>query len=436
MKWPFLSRLRTSRTSGNLEDAKSPIGATMAIAAAKTGKNKKAGTRRRYRQTRLLDLFCSVRRGRLHTAPSCCSSCMSDHRFGSQDFPMLHAGDPVSSSLESLTDLVRCHSLALHRPIPSFGAKVDRKEISMEWQSMCGALTCNAYQSGTVAPVSVRKEQSSFCPPWHGLVSGTSPKKTNSGALETRSHRMDASVTKRLCPRLESYNPSFIASTPDNETLRSHASMAVSKYDSFDPTYSAVTESGNPTIYSAIADESYSVATPPELDAQLIDDYFVSRPKLIGTRRTAKNIDASRGALGQCLLNHHDFQADNSGRRPYSIAVANTTMVSEPTYDVIDPDLLVVGEPMHLQSSDEVIHAFGAPCMVSTLKRAGTYTMDQGTLYDEVASETDDQTDEVRFHLPQVRVKTRSRRCFPQYSPTQVHDPIKRVRREYFVYEE
>ncbi|KAA0198889.1 hypothetical protein FBUS_03136 [Fasciolopsis buskii] len=378
MKWPFLNRLRTSRASRNLENAKSPSGTTKAVTAARIGKMKKPGTRRRHRQIRLLDLFCSVRnRTRLRTAPSCCSDCLSD-RFTSQDFPILRAGYPddisarewCKSSVESLSELVRCHSLALHCPIPGLETKLSRKE--------CPSAAHRYLDKNPVGFSPCYKSQEKC---------GSDPD------IDFRSP--DACLSTNRCPRLESYNPSFVASTPNNLTLSSYTSVALSKYNAFDQICLTATESVDSTIYSAIADESDSISIIPssDLDAHFIDNQSVSRPKLIGSRRTCKAM--------------------------------------ERTYDVIDPDTIVHFEPFRWQSSDREDCAFETPWMASTLKRTGPSGVDQETLYDEVASETDEQLDEQR-----IRAKVRSRRRYPQHSPSQLHDPVKRVRREYFVYEE
>ncbi|VDP76630.1 unnamed protein product [Echinostoma caproni] len=263
-------------------------------------------------------------------------------------------------------------------------------------------------------------------------------------------HGLGPSVCpKRHRPCLESYNPSFVPSTLG--TSRSWRNNPVTKIDSnmesFNPTYLTATEFDDQTIYSAIADESSSSCASgslsSDLDSQSTTGEISERPKLVGARRTAKYMGTNLATLDQWLLHRDNFQPNNYSHHHHSIvAQTTTTAANEPTYDVIDPDGLNEADVKLFQSADEEApRLFGVPCMSSTLKRSGTRShtaTDQATLYDEVASDTD--TDHVMVlpgsDSPRDKAKIRPRRRYYQHSPALAHDPVKRVRREYFVCEE
>lgn len=196
--------------------------------------------------------------------------------------------------------------------------------------------------------------------------------------------------------------PSMLFVSPTNcgsDTLDSRREEQAAAAGHFNPTYASVhSDDSGDSIYSNIAESSNTFEGQRQ----------VFRPRLFGARRldTFRGIDIT---LDDWLLKNGD-----GAHSP-----------ADPTYSTVLPSEYEV--PVSTSGSEGIL---GDPCMSSTLKR-GVRSTDDGTIYDEVASDFEDGV----FLFKPVRMKRSANHHYAEFAP-HLSDQVKRVRREYFVCEE
>lgn len=235
--------------------------------------------------------------------------------------------------------------------------------------------------------------QSAFCPTCRNLAIPMPQKRhsvqapTNYPVVSTSGERNPKRI--RICSELPCL-PRFDCSPFPYEPLKTAAEY-------FNPAYDSLHSVSEETIYCSVADDmelkDSSVSLVPP------------RPKLIATRRR---------------VNHYVGMADLKFQRWLIDDTSAESQIHLPSneYSTI---------ALYDTTPDE---AFGEPWLSSTLRRPRTSCFDTETLYDEVASDHENEV------VPRGKDRLRLRRQLTEGHDHPVPAQIKRLRREFFVCEE
>ncbi|CAH8622359.1 unnamed protein product [Dicrocoelium dendriticum] len=228
---------------------------------------------------------------------------------------------------------------------------------------------------------SLATKQCDVCPTCRNIVYPTPRKFCRSpfGAKRMRTSMMFASPTN--------FDPFTPNSRQEDQISTGH----------FNPTYTSGHSGDSDSIYSDIAESDNTE-----------EQRQVYRPRLIGARR----LDTFRGV---------DMTLDNWLMKDS----AETHIPVDPTYSTVLPSEYEV--PISTSESED---APGNPCLSSTLKR-GVRSTDDGTIYDDVASDLEDG---ITLFKPVKTKRGTYLHCADLAS--YFNDQVKRARREYFVCEE